>query len=49
MCQYKTEKSKNIEISLVEVWLFWCETGTLSLNPKCHPAKLLIKCTGLKM
>ena len=50
--QYKTEKSKNTEIStpiLLEVWLFWCETKMLSLYPKWLPSKLIMKSTGFKM
>ena len=37
ICQYKTEEPKNIKISAtisLEVWLFWCETGKSSLDPK---------------
>ena len=52
MCQYKTEDSKNAKISTptsLEIWLFCCETGMLSIYLKWLPSKLIIKSTGFKI
>ena len=52
ICQYKTEEPKNIKILtpiFVEIWLFWYETGVLSLDPKWLPSEHTINSTGLKM
>ena len=52
ICQYTTKEPKNSEISALislEVWLFWCEIGMFSLDPKWLSSKLIIKSTGLKV
>ena len=52
ICQYKTEEPANIEIFTpiaLDVWLFWCETGMFSLDPKWLPSKFTIKSRRLKM
>ena len=52
ICQHKTEKPTNIEISTsisLEVWLFWCGTDMFSIDPKWLLSKVIIKSTGLKM
>ena len=52
MLVYKIEEATNIEIYttiFLEVWLLWCETGMLSLDPKWLPSKLIIKCTELNI
>ena len=45
-------ESKNIEISTsisLEVRIFCCETGMLTLDPKWLSSKVIIKGTELKM